>query len=284
MSILLAGATGYLGSHLVRQLQAQSVEFKVIVRDSQKLLKQGVEEKRIHKAELTNPETLIRCWQGVETVISTVGITKQKDGLTYMDVDYQANLNLLNQAKENGVKKFIYVSVLNGKKLRSLKICEAKERFVDKLKTSGLDYCVIRPNGFFSDVEEIFNMSKQGRIFLFGDGGYKSNPIHGADLARVCLNAIDSKVQEINVGGPNTYTHNQIAEISFGVQGKNTTIIHIPDFVRRITLTIARTFFSVQVYGKLEFFMIVMAMDMLAPEYGTHTIDNYFKLLSKKGG
>lgn len=50
-----------------------------------------------------------------------------------MDVDYQANVNLINEAKRNGVKKFIYISVLNGEKLRGLKICEAKEKLVDYL-------------------------------------------------------------------------------------------------------------------------------------------------------
>lgn len=66
-------------------------------------------------------------------VISIVGITRQKDGFTYMDVDYWGNANLLSEAKRSGVKKFIYVSVLNGEKLSNLKICEAKERFVTEL-------------------------------------------------------------------------------------------------------------------------------------------------------
>jgi uncharacterized protein YbjT (DUF2867 family) len=82
-------------------------------------------------------------------VISTVGITRQKDGLTYNDVDYQANVNLIDEAKKKGVKKFIYISVFNGQLLRHLKICEAKEKLVDYLKKSGLDFCIIRPNGFF---------------------------------------------------------------------------------------------------------------------------------------
>jgi nucleoside-diphosphate-sugar epimerase len=55
------------------------------------------------------------------------GITRQKDGFTYMDVDYQANMNLLEQEKQSGVKRFIYVSVFNGENLRHLKICDAKE-------------------------------------------------------------------------------------------------------------------------------------------------------------
>lgn len=82
---------------------------------------------------MTKSETLNGICKDVDVVISAVGITRQKDGLTYMDVDYQANVNLINEAKRNGVKKFIYISVLNGEKLRGLKICEAKEKLVDYL-------------------------------------------------------------------------------------------------------------------------------------------------------
>jgi nucleoside-diphosphate-sugar epimerase len=81
--------------------------------------------------EVTKPEMLQGIMNDVDVVISTIGITKQKDGLTYMDVDYQANLNLLNEAKKAGVRKFIYVSAFNADRLKHLKIAAAKEKFVD---------------------------------------------------------------------------------------------------------------------------------------------------------
>ena len=54
-----------------------------------------------------------------------------------MDVDYQANINLLEEAKRAGVQKFIYISAINGQQMRHLKIMAAKERFVDALKSIG---------------------------------------------------------------------------------------------------------------------------------------------------
>lgn len=101
------------------------------------------------EANITEAASLKGCCRDIEIVISTVGITKQKDGFTYMDVDYRANLNILNEEKKSGVKKFIYVSALNADKLTHLKMCSAKEKFVTELKNSKLDYCVVRPNGFF---------------------------------------------------------------------------------------------------------------------------------------
>ena len=89
--------------------------------------------------EITRRETLKGCCNGIDTVISTAGITRQKDGLTYMDVDYQANLNLLEEALNSGVRKFIYVSALNGQHLRHRKIFRAKGGFVERLRASGIE-------------------------------------------------------------------------------------------------------------------------------------------------
>ena len=277
--ILLAGATGYLGGFIAQKLNQGNYNLRVIARSPGKLLEQGIKVTDVIQAEITDRQTIAGCCEGVDTVISTIGITRQKDGLTYMDVDYQANLNLLNEALEQGVRKFIYVSVLNGEKLRHLKICDAKEKFVEQLKQSGLEYCVIRPNGFFSDMSELFAMAKKGTVYLFGNGKQQANPIHGEDLAAVCVGAIDSKQKEINVGGPETLTYNQIAGIAFEVAGSKPRIMRIPDWLRRTILKLVRTFTSSRIYGPIEFFLTVTATDMIAPEYGKHRIKDHFIML-----
>ena len=278
--ILLAGSTGYLGSYIAKELHKRSFFFRAIARSPEKLERNGIKAAEILKAELTNPDSVKGCCKDIDVVISTVGITRQKDGLTYMDVDYQANMNLLKEAKTSGVMKFIYVSVLNGEKLRNLKICDAKEMFVEQLKKSGIDYCIVRPNGFFSDMSEIYNMARKGRIYLFGNGELRANPIHGEDLAVVCVDAIDSSDKEIQIGGPETLTQNEIASIAFDILGKKPKITHIPGWVRAVILKLARLFTGSKVYGPIEFFMTVMSIDMLAPEYGKHTLKEYFTILN----
>lgn len=278
--ILVAGATGYLGKYIVKNLVEKNFNTTVLVRNPTKFETFGISVNRVVQAEVTNPSTLENSCDGIDFVISTLGITRQNDGLSYMDVDYQANLNLLNEAKKNGVRKFVYVSVLNGDKLKALKICEAKEKFADELKQSGLEYCIIRPNGFFSDMTEFYNMAKTGRIYLFGDGTFKSNPIHGEDLAKVCVDAINQEEKEIDVGGPETFSQNEIAEIAFEAAGKPIKITHIPDWIRRLVLRSLKLILSTTKFGPIEFFMNVMATEMTAPAYGVHTLTNYFKSLN----
>ena len=283
-TVLIAGATGYLGKYIAKNLVQQQFETRVLVRNREKFQELGLAVDKIVTAEVTEKESLARCCEGVDVVISSIGITRQTDGLTYMDVDYEANLNLLQEANKSGVQKFIYVSVLNGEKLKHLKICEAKEKFVHELKNSGMDYCVIRPNGFFSDMTEFYTMAQKGRIYLFGDGRLMSNPIHGDDLAKVCIKGIESEELEIEVGGPETLSQNEIAEIAFEAAGKPVKITYIPDWVRRALLKVLSIFMKKSSFGPVEFFMNVMAMEMRAPEYGVVTLQDYFTILSGKNG
>jgi uncharacterized protein YbjT (DUF2867 family) len=283
-NVLLAGATGYLGSFILEELLYRGYQTKIIVRNVEKINKEFIEDNslKIIKAELTKPESIVGCCNGIDIVISTVGITKQKDGLNYLDVDYKANMNLLKEAIKSGVKKVIYVSVLKGRELRDLKICDAKEKFVDELKTSGLNYCIIRPNGFYSDISEFFNMAKKGRVYLFGGGNFKLNPIHGIDLAKVCVDSIEMDVNEIEIGGPEILTQNQIAEIAYSTLDKKPKITHIPNWIRKLVLFLVRSFTSVKTFGPIEFFLTLMAMDFIAPKFGNHRLEDYFYELKNK--
>lgn len=273
-----------MGSYITKELQNNGYFFKVVARNIEKLKKKGIEASEVLQAELTIPDAIRGACEGIDVAISTVDITRQKDGLTYMDVDYQANMNLLEEARRSGVQKVIYVSVLNGDKLRHLKVCDAKERFVEQLKLSGLDYCIVRPNGFFSDMSELFKMAKKGRVYLFGNGELRANPIHGKELAVICMNAIERADKEIDVGGPEILTRNEIAKTAFEVLGKKPKITYIPDWVRVVTLKVVRLFPGSKTYGPIEFFMTVLAMDMVAPEYGRHTLKEYFTKLNSATG
>ncbi len=276
MKIIVAGATGYLGGHIVKALSKSVHEFQAIARNKTKLNKMGVDDTQIIEAEVTRPDTLEGKLNGADLIISTVGITRQKDGLTYMDVDYQANLNLLNEAKKAGVRKFVYVSAINGQSMRHLKIMAAKEQFVDELKVSGLEYLVVRPNGFFSDMRDFLDMAKKGKVYLFGDGAYKLNPIHGEDLASYIVENLDSPAQDLEVGGPDVLTQNEIASLALNAFYFPVKIVHIPDWVRRLIIRVLRVFTSSKFYGPLEFFLTMMGQDNIAPRNGVNRLKIFF--------
>ncbi|WP_204345811.1 SDR family oxidoreductase [Psychroserpens algicola] len=276
-NVLLAGATGYLGRHLLKVLIEKRHQVIAVVRNPDKLINTNESYLEIKQAEVTRPDTLRDICKGIDTVISTVGITRQKDGLTYMDVDYQANINLLEEAKKAGVKHFVYVSAINGDKYRNLKIFEAKEKFVDALKFSGLTYTIVRPNGFFSDMKDVLHMAKSGRVYVFGSGHQKFNPIHGEDLATAIIDALNDKPKEVTIGGPDVLSLNTISQLVLTALNKPVKIVHLPNWLRKLTLWSLRTFTSVKTYGPIEFFLTLMAKDNIAPTYGNHHLNDYFR-------
>ena len=276
-NVLLAGATGYLGTHLLKVLIEKQNQVVAIVRKSNQLDNPNENYLEIKQAEVTKPETLRDICKGIDTVISTVGITRQKDGLTYMDVDYQANMNLLEEAKKSGVSHFVYVSAINGDKHRNLKIFEAKEKFVDALKTSGLNYTIVRPNGFFSDMKDFLQMAKSGRVYLFGSGNQRFNPIHGEDLAKAIVDNLEDYNNELTIGGPDILSLNDISKLALTSLNKPIKITCLPDCLRRFTIWTLRTFTSVKTYGPIEFFLTLMAEDNIAPTYGDYHLKVYFR-------
>ena len=280
--VLLAGATGYLGQHIARELASQGHWSRLIVRSKTRCRTLALPANEVVTGELTRADSLDGCCVGIDTVISTVGITRQREGFSYMDVDYQANLNLLEEAVRSGVQKFVYVSVLKGDELTDLAICQAKERFVDALRHSGLAYCIIRPTGFFSDLTELLEMAKRGRIYLFDQGHYRSNPIHGADLAAVCVAAIDDNRQCIEVGGPEVLSHREMASLAFEALGREEKITLVPAWIRKTVFWLATTTLPSRLSGPMAFFLRVMAMDMVAPRSGEHRLGQEFHLLSNK--
>lgn len=280
--ILVAGATGYLGRHLIEALQACDADFKAQARSADKLKDLGLNDSQIQIAQVTDSDSLKGCCDGVDIVISCVGITRQKEGLSYMDVDYQANLNLLEEAERAGVKKFVYVSAFRANVIKSVRLLEAKERFACRLLVSEqLAPCVVRPNGFFADIEEFYNMAQSGRVYLFGSGDVRLNPIHGADLADFILASLPNAEKELDVGGPDALGATQIAALAFQSQGKMTRITYIPDCVRKLALSVIRRLPENRV-GPAEFFLSAMEGDAIAPCVGKHHLSDYFSQLNKE--
>ena len=279
--VLIAGATGYLGKFVIKELKRQGCWIRALSRDTRKIEPVRPYVDDLFLGQVTQPESLSKICQDIDIVISCLGITKQKDGLAYMDVDYQGNKDLLDEAIEEKISKFMYISVFNSTKLRHLEIVKTKEKFADELKKGDIEHLIVRPNGFFSDMTEFFNMAKRGRVYLFGNGEYRGNPIHGADLAKVCVERLDRDSGEFNIGGPEILTQNEIAFQAFEVLGKNPKITYVPLWFKNLIIKIIRIFTSIKTYGPIEFFMTVLAMDMVAPTYGQYTLKEYFKEISE---
>jgi len=274
--VLVAGATGYLGGFVAREFKRRGYFVRALARSPDRLEATENNLDEIVVGEVTKPETLREVCDGIDIVFSSVGITKQRDGLTFQDVDFQGNKNLLEVAARAGVGKFIYTSVFRGPELLHLAIVKAHEDFVRTLRDSGMLHTIIRPNAFFSDMEEYLTMAKRGRVYLIGDGTNRINPIHGADLAIACVDAVERGGREVDVGGPEVLTHREIARLALSAAGKPRRITSIPVWLMRAMASLTRLF-SRHRAEVLAFFTEAMTEDAVAPLTGSHTLAEHFR-------
>jgi uncharacterized protein YbjT (DUF2867 family) len=289
--VLVAGATGYLGKFVAQEFKRRGHFVRVLTRNTERLEKPGpftapaiardsVDE--IFTGEATKPETLVGLLDGgIDLVFSSIGISRQRDGLSFEQVDYQANRNLLDLCKGSGVKKFVYVSMLGAEQIAHLAITKAHERVVSDLEASGLDYTIVRPSGYFSDMGAVLDMARRGRVFLVGDGTNRFNPIHGADLARVCVEAAEQSERQVEAGGPDILTQQEVGELAFDVVGKPVKMTRIPLWLAR---SLARLLGRLnRQFGDLaEFIVTAGEVDAVGPPRGTTTLRSYFEELARR--
>lgn len=273
--VLIAGATGYLGRYLCAEYQRRGWHVSALARRQSSGATLCAD--KVVQAEATWPEALHGTMANMDLVVSALGITRQADGLGYWDVDYQANMNLLNEALRSHVPQFAYVHVLNAAALDSVPLVAAKAAFVRNLQMAGLQATVIAPTGYFSDMGDFLSMAQAGRVWLFGDGQLRINPIHGADLAAAIFEAADARTQWAEFGGPETFTQNDIARLCFAVLGTQPRITHLPDTLRRAALWALPRVAPRRIAGPAQFFLTAAAMNMTAPPTGARRLADHFK-------
>ena len=223
MKIVLAGAFGNLGAEILKALIGAGHE--VVAADLREGSIPGTEGKyTFHAIDATNPDTLKGICDGCDMIISTVGLTGASTKVTAYDIDFQGNLNLLNEAKAAGVKKFNYISVISCDEPGADKVpmLHAKFLFEQALKKSGMEYIIHRPTGYFYDIAKVFKpyIDKGEMQLLKGYGEVKANVIDCPDFAKFIVDTLGDVNVTYNVGGKETYTYTEMAEMCFKAAGK----------------------------------------------------------------
>jgi uncharacterized protein YbjT (DUF2867 family) len=278
-TVLIVGATGYLGQHLVRTYSQAGYWVRALARDESKLssVRRWVNEAFI--GEATDPASIATVCDGVDLVVSALGITRQTDQLNYADVDYQANKNILDCALQAGVERFAYVHILNADKMADVPVVKAKTRFVEALTDAPILSTILCPSGFFSDLSEVFKMAAQGRVYVLGSGRQPLSPISGTDLAQRCLMATEAGEKWVDVGGPDTFDQCDIASLAFEVLGAPKKMTHIPLWAGHLVCVAMQGLGQKHISGPIALFLAASAIDMSAPAFGKIRLIDTFQSL-----
>lgn len=227
MKVVLAGAYGNLGADIFKALLVaghEVVAADMIERDL------GVTGNfTFKKIDVTNPETLKGICDGADAVITTVGLTKTSATVTNYEIDFQGNVNLLNEAKAAGVMNFTYISVLKADKAPKVPMLHAKYLFEEELKKSGITWVIHRPTGYFYDIVKVFKpMIEKGEVTLLGNDPVHANVISTEDFADFIVKHMMDENTMYDVGGKETYSYEEIANLCFAAAGKEPVIKRAP--------------------------------------------------------
>ncbi len=276
MNLLIAGAGGVLGRELVRQALTRGDHVAALVLRKGELRVIEHPRLRIIEADVTRPEQLDGICKGMEQVISCIGITRLKSNLTHETVDYQGNRNLLEEAKRSGVAKFAFLSPAGtGAGLGHAPLIDAKYRFEQALRASGLPWVLFRSGGFFPDIADMMKLAAKGPLYAIGKGDSVSTPIHIPDLAALML--AETGRQEnavVELGGPEDLTWRETCEACFAALGKSPRIQYAPVWLCRLALPLIRPFsYRHWAMGKLLLFM--STRDIPTPKRGPTSLRTY---------
>ena len=287
--ILVAGASGTIGSAVARQLAADGHAVTALTRTA-----------------LADPAQLavVLADAGADVVISCIasrsGAPKDAEA-----VDYAANLILLEAAQSVSAGQFILLSAICVQKPR-LAFQHAKLKFEAALAASGINYTIVRPTAFFKSLSGQVKRIKAGKPFLiFGDGNLtRCKPISDGDLARFisgCIDNPEAAKRILPIGGPGpAISLREAGELLFELAGKPARFTSVSPklftYAERalgLGAGVSGWFAEKAEYARIARYYAtesMLVLDLatgqysadLTPEYGSETLrDHYARMLAE---
>ena len=228
---LVTGATGGVGRRIVRLLRERDLPVRAFVRLTSRygeLENRGAE---IFIGDLQQDRDIQKACQGVQYIISTHG-----SGGDAQALDYRANIELIDRAKENGVQHFVFISVLGADRgYEDAPVFKAKRAVEKYLQASGLNYTILRPAGLASNLIPLAEQFRQTGIYLLnGDPQNRTSIVSTDDLAQIAVDSVPvagARNQIFPVGGPDVLKREDIPHIFGRIFNQEPIIINPPLFV-----------------------------------------------------
>ena len=217
--ILVAGATGDLGSAVAHTLLSKAKPVRVLVRQHSNYQPLIIAGATSAMGDLKNRPSLDIALRGVKTVITTATSAKRGGDDNPTTVDLIGNRNLIEAAKAAEVKQFIFVSANIADPKSPIPLMQAKGITEDNLRASGIPYTIIAPDAFM----EVWIALVVGApalagqpVTFIGTGIRKHSFISAADVAKFIIASIDNPKainQKLVIGGPKPLSFREAAAI-----------------------------------------------------------------------
>ena len=250
LTVLITGATGYVGGYVVDALLARGHAVRALARSHDAALdaRPGVE---LVQGDVTQPATLAGRFDGADAVVHLVGIIDEKpsQGVTFERVHVDGTLNVVEAARAAGVPRFVHMSANGARADGPSAYQTTKWRAEQAVFASDFAHTVVfRPSTLFGDPGPD-NPEFAKRLWetlvkpfpvlpVFGDGQYQLQPVHVAACADAIAQAVTLEAadgQAYGVAGHDRIAYRDVLDIiarGGGIEPKPTA--PVPIFAARI--------------------------------------------------
>jgi uncharacterized protein YbjT (DUF2867 family) len=236
MQVLVVGGTGTLGRQIARRALDQGHKVRCVVRSPRKasfLQEWGCE---LTRGDLLEPDSLSYALEGQEAVIDAA-TARPTDAAGIYTIDWDGKLNLLRACEGVGVKRFIFVSLLDAERHRSVPLMNIKHCTEQLLIQSDFDYTILRCVAFMQGVIGQFAIPVLESQTVWVSG--TPTPIaymNTQDVARFAVAALDHPAtirHAFPVVGPRAWNTGEVTQLCEKYSGKSARVFRVPPFLIR---------------------------------------------------
>ncbi len=241
--ILVTGGAGFVGGHVVHALRADDKPVRALVRDGRRAAKLESWAVELAEGDMTDLASLRSALAGVDTVVHLAAI-RQGRPEQFQRVMVDGTRNLLAEAAERGVRRFVHMSALGtSEETKDLvPYYGAKWQTEQDVKASGIPYVIFRPSFIFGPDGGILpTFAKLARLTpvtpIIGSGRQRIQPIWADDVGAYFTQAVDSEAavnRLFELGGPDAVTWNEFWRRLKRARGMRRPSVHVPVALMRI--------------------------------------------------
>jgi NADH dehydrogenase len=239
-TVLVTGANGFVGRHVVRALVPRAGTVRAMVRSEKGAAALAGIDCELVRADVTEPETLRTAVAGCDGVVHLVAVIAGR-GSAFDRVIAQGARNLLDAARAAGVGRWVQMSALGtSRETKDLvPYYGAKWAAEEAVRSSGFDYAIVRPSFVFGpDGGLVSRLARIARLApvtpIVGPGTQRLQPIWVDDVAEIlarCATGEQSGLLE--VGGPDVVSWNELWTRLKGALGTRRPDVHLPFWLVR---------------------------------------------------